>query len=255
MKDNFIENIIRDSALFRHARGVSIESGKEFHSYNEIILFIDGDAEFISEDIHTHLYSNSIIFIPKETYHQLIVNKDPNNYYRCVINFHTRVQTAPFLENSLTKPMIIPLNKSTEYIFERLKASIYHPCAGEILNASITMLLCELESCKETNVVAPQSELVRKAVTYVNKHINQSITVKEIANYCNVSLSLLSHIFKKEMNISPYKYTVKKRLVNARRKIMEGEPSTSVAIECGWGDYSGFYKQYLKTFGKPPSTK
>ena len=80
-------------------------------------------------------------------------------------------------------------------------------------------------------------------------------TVEEIANHCNVSLSLLSHIFKKEMNISPYKYALKKRLINARRKINAGELSTSVAVECGWNDYSGFYKQYIKTFGVPPSSK
>ena len=117
------------------------------------------------------------------------------------------------------------------------------------------MLLSELEENKSSDFATPQSSVVKTAVEYVNEHINECITVDDIANYCNVSASLLSHIFKKEMNISPYKYAVKKRLINANKKILQGDAATSVALEFGWGDYSGFYKQYLKTFGKPPSTK
>jgi len=254
LKDTFINSIVCKNTLFRHAKGESIESGKEFHSYNEIILFLGGDGEFISENIHTSLDPDSIIFIPKETYHQLIIHNSPEEYYRCVINFNTQDGLEPFFKEKLKRPFITKQNDATRYLFDRLKKSVNHPCAKEILEASVTMLLCELE-VNDTDISTPQSEVVRKAVCYIDKHINESITVDEIASYCNVSVSLLSHIFKKEMNISPYKFTIKKRLINANRKIMNGEPSTSVALECGWSDYSGFYKQYYKTFGKSPSTK
>ena len=69
----------------------------------------------------------------------------------------------------------------------------------------------------------------------------------------NVSPSTLTHSFKKDMNISVYRYILKKRLVLAQQKILSGEPAQKAALDCGFNDYSGFYKQYKKTFGIAPS--
>jgi AraC-like DNA-binding protein len=90
-------------------------------------------------------------------------------------------------------------------------------------------------------------------VEYINGHLSESLTVAGIAKRLNISPSLLSHAFKNEMNIAPYRYILKKRLVLAQHKIARGESATAAAIECGFGDYSGFYKQYKKTFGTSPS--
>jgi AraC-like DNA-binding protein len=60
---------------------------------------------------------------------------------------------------------------------------------------------------------------------------------------------------QKEMYISIHKFIVKKRLIQAHHRICAGEAVTVVAMECGFQDYSGFYKQYKKAFGFPPSQK
>lgn len=36
---------------------------------------------------------------------------------------------------------------------------------------------------------------------------------------------------------------------------MDGQPATQAAIECGFNDYSGFYKQFKKMFNKSPSDR
>ena len=40
--------------------------------------------------------------------------------------------------------------------------------------------------------------------------------------------------------------------IRANKKIKNSVPRTQAAIECGFHDYSGFYKQYKKMFGVVP---
>ena len=41
----------------------------------------------------------------------------------------------------------------------------------------------------------------------------------------------------------------------AHHKIADGELASAAALECGFRDYSGFYKQYKKLFNQSPSEK
>ena len=81
----FSDYIEAQGLLFKHARGVSDRSGKEFHAFHEIIYFLGGEAEFVSEKLHMPLQPETLIVIPKETYHQLVVLGDQQSYYRCLL--------------------------------------------------------------------------------------------------------------------------------------------------------------------------
>ena len=91
MSELFSRSISGDTVGFKHAKGVSDRSGKEFHLFHEIILFLGGQAELISETVHTALHPQTLIVIPKETYHQLVISGDPSQYCRCVFQFSQNV--------------------------------------------------------------------------------------------------------------------------------------------------------------------
>jgi len=67
--------------------------------------------------------------------------------------------------------------------------------------------------------------------------------------YCNHEDSLLV------MQISPKRYITAKRLALAQREICSGGKPTEVCLECGFADYSAFYRAYVAHFGKKPSDK
>ena len=52
------------------------------------------------------------------------------------------------------------------------------------------------------------NDIVNKATFYININLNKNIYIKDIANYCGVSLEHLSRTFKKQMNISLKKYII-----------------------------------------------
>lgn len=255
--ERLFENYINtEGIMFKYAKGKSAESGKEFHIYHEIIFFIDGKAEFITENIHIDIKPGTVIVIPKETYHQMTIHGDQEEYCRCVINFYDVPQLLCLIDKSMYSHILMPADKDIEYLFEKLIKNISNKNESELLNAVLVLLLNEIAE-KRIGYVTENSQniFVRNAVKYINNNIGRKITINEIATACMISPSSLSHIFKKEMNISLHKFIVKKRLINAYNKISSGVSATTAAIECGFNDYSGFYKQYKKMFNVKPSQK
>ena len=258
MNSLFSDEISTKRIFYRHSRGASNRSGKEFHTYHEIILFLNGDAVFISEDTHIKILPNTLIIIPKETYHQLIIHADPNNYYRCVLNFEDEPELLPFTKHRISEVRFIRADHSILFYFETLNnlATAKNPCKEIVLKAALILLLNEIadrEAAPQLN--NSQNPIIHDAISHINQNITKKLSVETVANVCNISRSSLSHIFKKEMNISLHQFIIKKRLIAAYHKIAAGQAPTAVAVECGFHDYSGFYRHYKKMFGHPPSNK
>ena len=256
MEALFADYLRGEDMLFKHARGISDRSGKEFHIYHEIILFLGGDAEFITEDLHIQLKEPTLIVIPGQTYHQMVIHGEQEQYYRCVLQFSDSAVPAALVETSLQKVRAVGADREIRYLFDKLiraaKADRAH--TQQVLRSVLVLLLDALAAPGDmTEVTHHQNETVRMAVDYINRHLFRPLTVRAVAQACNLSESSLSHIFKKEMYISVHKFIVKKRLIAAYHKISAGEAATVAAEECGFRDYSGFYKQYKKAFGVPPS--
>lgn len=254
----FSDSIHGDGIFFKHARGTSDKSGKEFHIYHEIILFLDGDAEFITEDLRMRLQPFTLIVIPRETYHQMVIHGDQEAYYRCVLQFGDVPELSRLMGASLREVQAFQAEGEIRHLFDKLMTAAQ---TGDVhgallLKAVLVLLLDELRTQKDmTDSGYHQNETIRRAVEYINRHLAQPLTIPEIAQACSISPSALSHIFQKELYISVHKFIVKKRLMQAYHRIRAGQAATVAAEECGFQDYSGFYKQYKKAFGFPPSQK
>ena len=255
MQEMFSNTVQKGDFLCRHARGISERSGKEFHRFHEILYYLDGNAEFISEELHMSLKPETLIFIPRESYHQLVIHGDPRGYYRCLIQFPEEVLPEGL---PLEHPKIRAWTADEElrYLMGKAMAVCDAGASTPVTEAVLTLLLDALAGKKDlTDKAGHQSELIRRATEYINRNINRRILLEEVAAECNVSLSTLCHSFKKEMNIPIHKFIVKKRLVNAGHRIASGQSATAAALDCGFRDYSGYYKQYKKLLGVSPSER
>lgn len=255
--NTLFEHFIKSEDItFKYAKGRSTKLGKEFHVFHEIVLFIDGSAEFTTESIHTKIPPNTLIVIPKETYHQIAIHEKQEEYCRCLINFYDIPELSGLIARAMKQPIIIQTDKNIEYLFKKLIKNLSETDAKYLLKSVLALLLSEIVYKSNTYVSeTSQNVLVTSAVQYINSNLTRKITIEEIAKECMISPSALSHVFKKEMNIPLHKFIVKKRLINAYHRIMSGEPAMVAAIDCGFNDYSGFYKQYKKMFGVSPSEK
>lgn len=258
MSELFSRWIKADGINFKYARGLSDRNGMEFHPFHEIILFMGGEAQFISDKMHITLKPDTLIMIPKESYHQLIVTGSREAYFRCVISFLEDVPMK-LISESMKDIFVTDINTEIKYLFGKLinltESNRDEGVKAELLKACLLLLLTEIAPerrlCTDTG---SNAALSARCIEYISEHFCDRITVADIARKLNVSVSSLTHSFKNDMQISIHQYILKKRLIMAHQRILSGEASTRVAVECGFSDYSGFYKQYKKMFNMPPSS-
>jgi AraC-like DNA-binding protein len=154
--------------------------------------------------------------------------------------------------------MLIEMTPALHFLFQQMIALTEHQNEStnnpQLMHAILTLLLNEISTHgnnKLENTIP--TTISEKCMAYIADHIHLPISVDDIAKELNISVSHLAHSFKKQMNISIHQYILKKKLATAHHKIMDGKPATQAAEECGFNDYSGFYKQFKKTYHVAPS--
>lgn len=249
-----------DKTIFKYAKGRSEQSGREFHNYYEILYFIGGKATFISENIFKELKKGDLVIIPKEAYHRFLFSGDETDYERCVFNFFETESNGELIDNSIKNVMVLETNEELDFLFNKAMA-ITQSNLSEITNSGLIdsilkLVLYEIAECNIFNHSKRNlNYITAKSIEYINSHLCDTITVEDIAKTVGISISALAHVFKKDMDIPIYKFILEKKLLLANKKILSGFPATVAANECGFKDYSGFYRQYKKMYGHAPSEK
>ena len=100
---------------------------------------------------------------------------------------------------------------------------------------------------------ATVNQLVDQAIAYINENLTTIRGIEEICDSLYISKSHLHHLFIKNIHISPKQYIISKRLMKARRLIRHGKKPTEIYSECGFDDYTTFFRNYTKHFGYSPS--
>ena len=257
MKQSETNETSNEIILFECVREVGAQSGIDYSLFHEIIYSPDGGVELITESIHTHLQPNTLVLIPKGTYHQFAIREKPENHHRCRLLFEDIPELHALFADSLRQLKVIQANDRVNCLFQILQDTALTDAKGmAIVRSSLTLLLNEISQNDETACTYEvQNEVVRQAINYIKKNIDQKLAISDIAKICSTSESALSHIFKREMNQSLYKYIIQVRLTTAHQKIYEGMPAKIAAYSCGFNDYSAFYRQYKKVFGFAPSQR
>lgn len=64
------------------------------------------------------------------------------------------------------------------------------------------------------------SYFVKKAIKYIEIHFNENISLKSVADYCDLNASYFSSLFKKEIGVSFSKYLTKVRIDTAKNLLL-----------------------------------
>ncbi len=231
---------------------------REIHSYHEILLYMGGDAELLSKTGQQSLKKHSIIIIPKETYHHFRLN-DSESFTRLKISFPSKDEKLMPLVHLMNELRIFEnLNENISYAFDRLHHILKQKNnkTGFYAYSAFLMLLTEMDiSGLDQGVAcyAANNSLMTELMEYVSANLSKDLSIKTLSEIFHISASGITHLFKKEYGISLHKFIVQKRLVRAKRLVLEGEPLSKIYADIGFMDYSSFYKAYIRFFGCPPS--
>ena len=152
------------------------------------------------------------------------------------------------IENQVIFPCInSPLNLNS--IFELHKTPISD--FSSTLELSIHELIMKLayKNKKNFSVNAP----TQKAKWYINQNIDKKITVNDVADYVGLNPAYLSQVFKKDYNINPVQYILKKKIAMAKHLLASSTLSVSdIAYHLNFTDTTHFSRTFKKYSGCTP---
>ncbi|MBQ9760564.1 MAG: helix-turn-helix transcriptional regulator [Clostridia bacterium] len=252
MNSSFQYYVETEGFHFKYAKGAPSAVGREFHGYAEFILFINGEARFVSKNIQQRLSRGNLIMVPKGEFHQFSVEK-PEEYTRCIFGFRETESLSKLVRAVMPEVMLVEApNPRIVGIFEEMiatvRSSIEESEKKMFLEAALVQLLILCKQYSDDGIshnlnITPE---VRAAMDYIDAHYTERLSVERIAREIHVSSSTLAHKFTRALNISVYRYLLKKRLAAAQERIRAGESLAGAATASGFCDYSCFYRVYKK---------
>jgi AraC-like DNA-binding protein len=108
-----------------------------------------------------------------------------------------------------------------------------------------------IESNKELNDIE-YDENIGVILDYINENISEELSIDNLANKFYLSKYYLMHKFKKQTGYTVHNYILQKRLIMSNSLIKSGKSITQVCAECGFCDYSTFFRAFKKMFGVSP---
>lgn len=117
----------------------------------------------------------------------------------------------------------------------------------EIQKLKVRALRDFVNAVKNQKLSAPYSRAVRKSIQYMRSHIQDKISVKELAETVNLSTSRYSHLFKEETGMSPMAYFQKEKIENAKQMLNDSKFSIyEISTILGFSNESHFIKVFRK---------
>ena len=98
-----------------------------------------------------------------------------------------------------------------------------------------------------------QNVLINGLLAYIDDHLGEDLSLDSLAAKFFVSKYHLSHLFRSAMGTSIHQYVLKKRLRAASAAVLEGTDLNKAAVDCGFEEYSSFYRAFCREYGMSPS--
>ena len=241
----------------------------EFHAHDflELYYFLDGSVTYYIEDQVYDLCPGDLLIIPAGKMHRPVIANEHAAYERMVLWITPQYlqgidSPAGDLQKNLQKVgehgYCVPFRgDETVFVTALLKKLLYMQkndtdpkfCAGAVELYLWTIFrsygVIDTTHRNETQVI-PQ------VIRYITEHFSEPLTLEDIAAEFFVIKSYLNRHFKAYTNSTVYAYIMALRLTHARRMLREGIPAVEAGRECGFSDYSTFYKAFKTQTGFSP---
>ena len=84
---------------------------------------------------------------------------------------------------------------------------------------------------------------------YFKDHMDQQITVAQLSEYFYMNRYYFMHRFKEISGMTIYQYILRLRLNEAEAMVRGGASFIFASQQCGFGDYSNYYRCFKKEYG------
>lgn len=235
------------------------------HTHLELLFFLGGKAEWRVEGSMYPLEPGDILIMRAAEAHTLVL--DPNiPYERICVHFEASSLSGDLNQHLLAPFIDRPLGQFNRYNAGQLPEAYIRQCFDRLFSRKngdkkriisfLIPILQEIYDIWKDNCLQglpePQVSLPVQLIAYVNQNLFDISSLKQLEEHFYMHQSQINRIFRSYTNSSVWQYIQTKRLFSAREQIRNGDLPSIAAAECGYQDYSTFYRAYKKQFGHSP---
>lgn len=232
---------------------------------HNIMLIYEGNGEFICNNHKFNASKGDLIYFKPGDYRQ--AHTFSESLMKCfAVDF---IYTCPVYINNEWKfvhrdlPLSCIQNIRDEFLFSKLrdlfsqltKSALSSPSRNKVKERSIfTEILSLLFHHKDGSQINYSNvKKVDKVLNYMVENYGKNLTLKELADYAQISPSYLGNIFKKITGKSTIDYLIDIRINKAKSLLMDGLTVSETSKLTGFNDIFYFSKSFKKHEGISPS--
>ncbi len=214
---------------------------------------IDGTKQFLSKNMYS--------IIPKETPHTYAA--DQNNpwtiYWTHFLGDKADSFVYPLNYPRELKETNVSRFKDRIELFEEIYFNLDAGYSDQNMEYSSILLMHLLGSFKYLSQFRKikeiqQQDVISKAIVFIKSNLHRKLSLSEIANYSNVSVSHLCLLFKKKTSYSPVEYLIFMRMQKACSLLeFTSLKINTIANNVGYEDAFYFSRLFKNVIGKSPS--
>lgn len=232
------------------------------HHHCEILFFFRVKGIFHVEGSTYRVQAGDLILIqPLEAHH---MQSDPDSAYdRLVLQFSPELFRSMDPERTILRPffdrasgernLYRPPSSLQKGWYSYIQSMLNDSSRNNILIALLN-LMQQLQLCfQEQSPDLKKETLEHRIIQFINGHLHENFTTQALCDRFYISRTQLYQRFITATGVSVGKYIAARRMLLARHLIAQGGKPTEIYTQCGFRDYSTFYRAYKKHFGCNPT--
>ena len=270
---NWKNHIVNDMLSYSYRDTVydrrTYPSNLHYHDYYELVIFEEGDVQYICEGRIYHLKYGDIILIPPGKFHMSVINGESTRYKRHVFYLYPSAFDAigqgaltSFLNRTTNGDMLafglIEAKRTFMDLLGHLKESFNSEPLPleEVLQLSYILQIFYLlnqKDCQPKNQISSLPENILVLQHYIDNNFSQITSVSQVAEHFFYSREYVSRLFKKYFDTTISDYIMKRRIAESQLLIKQGLPLIDVAYQVGFGSLPTFIRAFREVTNMTPS--
>ncbi len=250
---------------FNTSKSYSFDS--HLHKCYEIIHVIHGSLIYTVEGREYRISDGDIVITSPDELHSFSFPEE-SAYQREFLHIYPGfIERCPVIADMLNSRNPgefnhIPQDKAVKYGFDKIFDDVRSACEKPVAETDLIVFANVMLFAAKMHLMlsedAPKyvereaDSKARTIYSYIDLHYTEDINAGTIASVMAMSETAARKMFKKETGMTIKSYLTLRRVTAAKNLIMEGQKAMNIFTQCGFGDYSTFYRSFIKYVGMTP---
>lgn len=256
--------------LYSYSDGSGVNIPPHTHKYYEVMYFIHADGQFIVENNEYKIYDGVVMITRPGEVHslQLSPKKRYERHFVQVAQQYLKYSgiNLPYFSRSRVSGEYNKIDKELAEkfgigdFFERMPYYIVNrlPESDIMIKSYIVQLMVQINNAykamaKTTEATGGVNKKVSAIIKFIDDSLDSDITLDLLCEKFYISKYYLCHMFKEATGYSVREFINIRRINLAKSLLLDDRSPKEICFDCGFNDYSVFYKTFKKQTGLSPT--